>query len=112
VTLLVTLDQAKAQIRVAHDSDDDAILLAVAAASGAIINYLKSAADEFLDSSGDVVVDSSDIPQTPHVVQQATLILAALMYGDREGTTAVWKPGFLPPAIESLLYPLRDPGLA
>jgi len=110
--MLVTLDQAKAQVRTAHDAEDETITLLVHAASGAVINYLKDAAEEFIDSSGEVVTDSSDIPQTPYVVQQATLLLVGLMFADREGTSDLWKPGYLPPAIVALLYPLRDPGLA
>jgi len=114
MTMIVTLDQAKAHLRVTHDGDDEDITLKVHAASGAVINYLKSAADVFLDTSGEVLgmSDSPPVSAAPKVVQQATLLLLGWMFSFREGDADTFTPGYLPAPIVSLLYPLRDPALS
>ena len=85
-------------------------------ASAAIINYLKDAAEDFLDSSLEVIVDSSEIPQVPYVVKQATLLLVGDMYKNREPLTEdevnpAFGYGYLPRSVIALLYNLRDPTL-
>lgn len=114
MTMLVTLDQAKAHLRVTHSSDDADIELKVEAASGAVLNYLKSAADAFLDSSGEPIMttDSPPVSTVPREVQQATLLMLGWMFNFREGEGQGMTPGYLPVAVVSLLYPLRDPALA
>jgi hypothetical protein len=116
MTLLVTLAQAKSHLRVTHTHDDADITLKIHAASGAVINYLKESAEDWVDSSGEVLVDSSDLPLVPQVVQQATLVLLGWMYSYREGEVGESNPsfsmGYLPPTVTALLYPLRDPALA
>jgi len=110
--MIVTLEQAKDHLRVTHDSDDNDITLKIHGASAAIINYLKSSADSFLDSSGEVVLDSSALPVVPFVVIQATLLMVGWMYNFREGEDKAFVPGYLPAPIISLLFPLRDPALS
>ena len=110
---LCTLQEAKDQIGVDHDLDDSMITGMIVAASGAVINYLKSDADRYLDSSGNIGTDTSitDPPDFALIVQ-ATLILTAIFYRDREGGDVnQWPHGYLPPVITSLLYPLRKPAL-
>lgn len=115
---LVTLEQAKAHLQMDHDLDDTTIQLMLEAASEAVINHLKSGADVFLDSSGEVLqtTDSPPEPDVPKVVQQATLLLLGDFYKNREPAAddpvpAQFGFGFLPRAVTALLYSLRDPAL-
>lgn len=107
---LVTLAEAKGHLRIV-DSDGDADLtLKIRAASGAVLNYLKSGADVFLDSSGQTIPDSSGDPVVPDVVKLATLYLIGTYDRDRDGGDApAVEPGYPPAPVVALLYPLRDP---
>lgn len=117
MTMLVTLEAAKAHLRVTHDLENEDITLKIHAASAAVINYLKDTADLFLDSSGEVLMtaDSPPVPDVPFVVAQATLLTLGWMFKNREGDVGVggvnYTLGYLPLAVTSLLYPLRDPAL-
>ena len=65
--------------------------------------------DFFLDSAGDVIVDSNDEPVgIPYEVQCAVLILVGYLYRNRD-TNDGFDPGYLPAPVTALLYPLRDP---
>lgn len=131
--MLVTLEQAKAQIQMDHDADDVLIAGLVQAASGAVLDYLKGApiGEPERDEQGAVVRDSSGNISYQHasdgsliirtVIQQAALILAAEMYKNREGLVddpvggaaqITYGYGYLPRSVIALLYPLRDPALA
>lgn len=115
--MLVTLQQAKDHLRMDHAYDDDDITLKVQAASAAIIDYLKDYADSFLDSAGDVIIDSTGEPDVPYQVKAATLLLVGDFYMNREPTAsdpvdAQYGYGYLPRAVTALLYPLRDPTVA
>jgi hypothetical protein len=114
--MLVSLAKAKLHLRVDHDDDDSDIELKLMAASGAVVNYLKSGAT-FLDSSGEVETDSSGDPVgVPYQVQAATLLLLGDFYKNRESITedavdGQFGYGYLPKYVTALLYPLRDPAL-
>lgn len=114
---LVTLTEAKHQLMMDHDQDDPHIELLIQGASAAVVEYLKSGAT-FLDSSGEVPVDSSGDPEgVPFQVKAATLILIAEWYKNREAeqdgaVDAQWGYGYLPRPVTALLYPLRDPAMA
>lgn len=116
--MLVSLQQAKDHLRMDHDDDDNDITLKVHAASGAVVNYLKSGADSFLDSSGEPETDSSGDPVgVPFEVQAAVLIMLGELYMNREAelqgeVAAQWGYGYLPQPVIALLYPLRDPAVA
>jgi len=121
MAMLVTLEQAKDHLQMDHDADDADITLKIHAASGAVVNYLKSSADPYFDSSGNVITDSSGDPEVPFEVKAATLILVAEMYKNREGLTEdpiggaaqiTYGYGYLPRSVVALLYPLRDPACA
>lgn len=107
---LVNLDQAKAHLRVDHDEDDDDIQQKIEAASAAVVTYLKSGADSFVDTSGEVI---ADVPQD---VQFATLLLVGHFYKNREAQAddpvPVFGYGYLPRGVMALLYPYRIPTLA
>lgn len=113
--MLISLNQAKAHLSIDEDitKDDNQITLKIRAASAMVVNYLKSAADEFLDSSGEVEVDSNDDPVgVPPVVYAATCLLVEDLYRNRGGVeTGMYGPGDLPRSVTAILYPLRDPAL-
>jgi len=114
MVMLVSLQQASDHLRRDNDDDDNDLILKIQAASRVVLNYLKDGAT-FLDSFGDVEVDSNDNPlDVPEEVQAATLLLIGDFYNDREGSneSAQWVTGNLPPMVVALLYPLRDPTLA
>lgn len=112
--MLVSLARGKAHLRVDHDDEDNDIELQIHAASGAVMNYLKAGADAFLDSNGDVYIDSNDTPVgVPFEVQAATLLMLGYLYKDRdENAAGAFEQGYLPKPVTALLYPLRDPALA
>ena len=110
--MLISLASAKRHLNMDHDSDDSLITLYINAASAMVINYLKSV--DFLNSSDDVEMDSSDEPVgVPYEVQAATLIMVGHLYRDRDGDTEkAFEMGYLPKPVMALLYPLRDPALS
>lgn len=108
---LVSLAQGKRHLRVDFEDEDNDIELKVHAASAAVLNYLKSGADAFLDSSGGVIEDSSGDPVgIPFEVQAATLLMLGYLYKDRDTNAGgEYEQGYLPKPVTALLYPLRDP---
>lgn len=111
--MLVSLQQARNHLR-SDDSDDDADLsLKILAASAAVLAYLKDGAT-FVDSNGDVPVDSYGDPVgVPRQVQAATLLMVGYLYRLRdENEDEAYEHGYLPKPVTSLLYPLRDPAIA
>ena|SRR6478752_9185 len=124
MVMLVTLEEASAQVRRDSDDDDADLTLKIKAASGAVLNYLKSASpyipetdgsgNIILDSAGDVVYleDTAGDFLVKDEVKLAVLYLTGIFYRDRDGQdTASWTPGYLPAPVTSLLYPLRDPAM-
>ena len=115
--MLVTLDEAKAQISVDYDVSDDLITLQIHAASEAVLNYLKDARYAFTDTSGEVLTDSSGAELTPAVVKQAVLYWVGEFFRNREpAATDVVDPqygyGYPPRTVVALLYSLREPAYA
>lgn len=111
---LVTLAQVKTRLRIDSDDADADMEDMIEAASGAVLNYLKSGADYFLDTAGEVIVDTDGDPLgVPAVVQTATLVLVGYFtrYRD-ENPDGEYEMGYLPKPVMALLYPLRDPALA
>jgi hypothetical protein len=119
---LITLAQARAQVRIDHEVEDAQLEEYIEAASGAVVNYLKSGADVFLNTLGlpEEIFSDDSPPQViayavPHEVQVATKILVGYFFRNRDGSDPDghgWTPGNLPLVVMSLLYPLRDPALA
>lgn len=112
--MLVSLSQAQDHLRLDHSAEDNDLILKIHAASGAVLNYLKSGADQFLDSSGDIEIDSSGDPVgVPFEVNAATLLMVGFLYKDRdENADGAYEQGYLPRPVTALLYPLRMPALA
>jgi len=114
VTMLITLDQAKAHLRIDSDDGDEELEEKIEEASAAVISYLKSAAEDFLDTSGEPR-QSGGKPVVPWQVRAATLQLLTALYenrGEDGGAMSKFEQGYLPPSVTALLYPLRDPSLA
>src|SRR5690606_21548533 len=95
---LVTLEEAKLQLRITDDAHDDDLNMKIKAASAAVVNYLHGTRNLYqpmLDSNGDFVTDNdgyyvadpgdSDGPQVREEVKAATLILLTDMFEKRAG---------------------------
>ena len=116
----VSLAEAKAHLRVTHDMDDADIRLKIKAASGAIKNYMGDKSvyepdrnlddDPLLDSNWEPIVagETTGTTVVRWEVRAATLIMIQKLY-DQEYD---FEPGYLPPEVTALVYPLRDPALA
>lgn len=115
---LITMADAMAQIRQTDlDSNGEPpdaayVSLQIEAASEAVLNYLKSGADAFLDTNGDVPVDTNGVPIVPFAVRAATLIMFGYLYRSRDEPWDGQEHGYPPRPVVSLLYQLRDPALA
>ena len=108
---LVTVEEAAAHLRIDYTPDGD-LELKVAAASGAVLAYLKSATDAWI-LDGELILDGGGAPLLPVQVKQATLLLIGYFHKDRdEDSSGAFQMGYLPAPVMALLYPLRDPALA
>jgi len=99
---LITLDQAKSQLRIVDDDDDTYLTGLVSAASAIIVSYLKTP----VAASYDVTTDPADATYPPMHVQQATLLVLASLYEDREGANDP-----IGVAVASILVRDRDPAM-
>jgi hypothetical protein len=107
---LITLRQAKAQVRVDHDLDDDDIDKKRKQASEAVMNFIKAdehATDfDWVDALGEPNDDT-----IPGEVKSATLLVFGAMYENRDGDA--WRsPQPLSQAVMDLLWRHRDPALS
>ena len=126
MTMLVTIEDAKARLRIVHDAEDLDLEMMIQQASAAVMNYLGKPLDYytattdgayFASGSGSSDSDSEPVSSdgtttrtVPDEVQLATLLLVGILYRDRDGTEAKeWQHGYLPWPVTSFLYPLRDP---
>lgn len=114
--MLVTLEQAKDHVNVMREDTtrDDILTLYVQAASGAVMSYLKSGVDIFLDSNGDLEYDTNDnVVGMPWQVSAAVLFMVGYLFKNRdENPDQAFQQGYLPAPVTALLYPLRDPAIA
>jgi hypothetical protein len=101
---LVTEQEAVDHLRL--DETDRNLNLYIEAASQSVIDYMNGGADEFLDSAGEVVSDSSGPLGVPANVQAAVLIWLGVIYENRATTedTDAFNLGDPPPVVKSLLY--------
>ena len=113
--MLITVEEARDQIKIDFDADDELITRYIHAASAVVLNYLKDAAYTFTDTSGEVLTDSSGNALTPYVVKQAVAACVDEFFthrGSDGGKGAGWQMGYPPLVVMALLYPLRDPAFA
>lgn len=115
--MLITLDQARAQIRSDETVDDALVLAYIQAVSESILNYVDVA--YYIDSTGEVPVDSSDLAlDVPEPWRLACMIEVARMYRFREndaGDHVDAQFGYGYPfgkTAMGLLFPYRMPGIA
>lgn len=95
---IISLDQAKAQLRLNDDYSDTELTTMVAAASDIVASYLK-----WPDPPP---YDGVTTPY-PARIQTATLLVLSSLYEDREGANDP-----IGPAVVSILARDRDPALA
>lgn len=102
---LVTLDQAKLQLRVTWDDEDEYIQLLLDAAESAVLDYLK--------------VDLDDLPwnitTVPKGIVLAILVLMSTYfepYRDGDDFDDKVALGYPPPAVTALLHRYRSPAYA
>jgi hypothetical protein len=99
MTMLVTLEQAKAHLRVTDDDSNDEIGLKATLASEIVLNYVTHAdKDEWTDSS------------VPGSVQASVFLVLTDLWDHRGGGDD--EEVFLSSAVKSLLRRYRDPPLA
>ncbi|WP_038777166.1 head-tail connector protein [Burkholderia pseudomallei] len=93
---LITLAQAKAQLRITDTDSDEELKGLVTASSDIIVGYLKT------DAAASYTADT-----VPPRIRTAVLLVLASLYEDREGANDP-----IGPAVQSLLMRDRDPALA
>lgn len=119
MTLLATVDEAKAQLNLDHGLDDTLVETYIEAASAVVLDYVGDSQYLFLDTGGDPLdLDDTSADQAGlrarHRCKQATLLLVGDYYRNRStGEMSVAAPGTdLPVAIVAILRPLRTPTVA
>lgn len=122
MTMLLTLDEAKAHLRVMTEDEDDDITAIVEEASAAVLGHIGDAQYLFLDTGGDELtldpVTEQEAIRAQHIAKRATRLLVADFYRNREGSEqagavdAKFGYGYLPRAVVAVLYPLRTPTIA
>lgn len=106
MVMLVSLEQAKLHLRADTGDGDSDILLKIQAASAIVLNYIKHDGAEFIDSSGQVITDSSGNPiGVPADIQAAVLLMLGYLYKDRDGDpNREYELGYLPKPVMALVY--------
>ena len=109
MSLPVTLQQVKDDLRVDTDVEDADIGLKLAAAQAAVLNYLKIESVDALAVGSPAVIPD----RVSDAIAAATRILTAYLYRNRDtDADHEWEAGYLPRPVTALLYPLRDPACA
>lgn len=125
---LITLDEAKAHLRIDYDDDDSDIERKLQEASAAVLTYLDGApiGQPKRDEQGEILrtpegeVDylrDGDELVVRYEIKAAVKLLLGELYKNREGEQdgeipSQWGYGYLPRSVVSLLYPLRHPSMA
>lgn len=102
---LISLAEAKAHLRVDHDSDDVDITAKIEEASDAVLSYLKLSG---VPSAWSGATGESPGTSVPPRIKSATKLAVGILFEHRgEGVADV-----LSPAVRSLLHRDRDPSIA
>jgi len=104
---LVTLEEARLQLRVDGALDDTKIAQVILAASAIVLNHIKVVVP-VEDSPDTRLTQMFDSETVPEEVKAAVLLIVGDLYENREGQNA--NP--ISPTIEALLCARRDPTLA
>lgn len=103
MSILVNLNQAKQQLRVTWDDENEYIQLLLDASEDAVLNYIK------VDKGWD------DITVPPSVKLAILVVLSTYYESFREGDNfdnSKVAFGYLPPAATALLHRFRSPAYA
>ncbi|MGP2500425.1 head-tail connector protein [Pantoea ananatis] len=104
----VTLEEAKAHLRVDTDADDQDLQLKIYAASAAVFDYIQGSREKVVGDDGKVIADAPELQR----VKQATLILVGILDRIRSGEEENhYRQGQLPFSVTSLIYSLRSPSI-
>lgn len=104
VNALVSLDEVKLMLRIDHEDDDATLEMYIAAATVAIVAYLK-----------DPTLLSVDSPpqELDERVKAGIIMLVGYWYRSPDNNQdGAFERGYLPMPITAMLYPMRDPTLA
>lgn len=102
----VTLDEAKAHLRIDTDEGDDDLQQKIYSASAAILDYIQSSRDVVVDDDGAVIEGTNELDR----VKMATLLLVGIWDRVRNGEEeTTYQHGYLPFTVTSLIYSLRQP---
>ncbi|KNA27999.1 DNA-packaging protein [Pantoea ananatis] len=104
----VTLDEAKAHLRVDTDAGDQDLQLKIYSASAAVFDYIQGSREKVVGDDGNVITDAPELQR----VKQATLILIGILDRVRSGEEEQhYQQGQLPFSVTSLIYSLRKPSV-
>jgi len=102
----VTLEEAKNHLRTDSDDGDDDLQLKIYAASASILDYIQGSRDLIVNDDGEVIEGAPELQR----VKMATLILIGILDRTRNGEEeSVYRQGYLPFSVSSLIYSLRKP---
>jgi len=102
----VTLDEAKAHLRIDTDAGDDELQQKIYSASASILDYIQSSRDVLVDDDGEVIEGTNELDR----VKMATLLLVGILDRVRNGEEeTTYHQGYLPFTVTSLIYSLRKP---
>lgn len=102
----VTLEEAKAHLRVDTDAGDDDLQLKIYSASAAVYDFIQGSREKFIGDDGKIITDAPELQR----VKQATLILVGILDRARGGEEeSQLKQGELPYSVTCLIYSLRKP---
>ncbi len=102
----VTLDEAKAHLRVDTDAGDEDLQLKIYSASASVYDYIQGSRDKVVGDDGKVIEEAPELQR----VKQATLILVGILDRVRGGEEETqYQQGQLPFSVTSLIYSLRKP---
>jgi hypothetical protein len=105
---LVSLEQAKAHLRIDDDYGDDDLKLKIQGGSAAILAYIQGSRALIVDESGAVIQNTEALTR----VQNALLVLLGYMDRNRGGEEEEkLQQGNLPLAVTMLIYDLREPSV-
>ena len=111
--MLVSLTKVKAALRIDHTDDDSLLELYISAASRAVHAYIGDQAGELLSMDSPPDSPANDLDDVDERVQAAIIFLTGHWYrAPDQNPDGVFKQGYLPEVVTSLLYALRDPALA
>jgi len=102
----VTLEEAKAHLRIDTNAGDAELQQKIYSASASILDYIQSSRDVLVDDNGAVIEGTNELDR----VKMATLLLVGIFDRVRNGEEeTTYHQGYLPFTVTSLIYSLRKP---